>query len=76
MIGIFFIIDYDCHDLPTSMNGHEFPRGCPGAVWSNGHPSRTYCKNIGESNGRFPWWEACCKWNGHKCVPKGIPRNV
>ena len=57
------------------MNGGDFPNGCPGAVWMNGRPARDYCQNSGISNGRFPWWQGCCVWNGRKCVPKGIVRN-
>jgi len=51
----------DCNDEPNSMNGAKFPKGCAGAVWSDGSFSRDYCTNTGYANGRFPWWEKCCK---------------
>jgi len=54
-----------CSVLPMSMNGSKHPRGCPGAVWSNGGASRSYCTN----GKRFPWWKDCCKWD-KTCVPK------
>ena len=43
-----------CLVLPGSMNGGKHPRGCPGAVWSNGSPAWSYCLN---RDGRFPWWK-------------------
>ena len=61
------ILGYDCNVLPGSMNGGKFEKGCSGAVWSNGEYSYSYCTN---SAGRYPWWEACCKWQDEKCVPK------
>ena len=61
-------LETNCSDLPVSMNGHRFQEGCPGAVWFDGSPSKTYCQNDGE---QFPWWETCCSWNGEQCVPKG-----
>ena len=61
-------LETNCLELPISMNGHRFQEGCPGAVWFDGSPSKKYCQNDG---GQFPWWEACCSWNGEQCVPKG-----
>ena len=48
--------------------GRSISKGCPGAVWTNGNPSETYCKG---DNERFPWWKECCKWTAGKCSPKG-----
>ena len=57
-----FFPDYDCtHDLPTIYE--SYGSGCPGAVYSNGNPSRDYCQDKS-------WWKACCKWNGSQCIPK------
>ena len=70
---IQFIV-INCEDLPISMNGEKdnkgrtISKGCPGAVWTNGNPSETYCKGDGA---RFPWWKECCKWTAGKCSPKG-----
>jgi len=43
------------------MNGANYPKGCAGAVWSDGSFSRDYCTNTGYAEGRFPWWAKCCK---------------
>ena len=53
-------------DLPTSMNGNKFEKGCPGAVWYGGQPSFFYCKKANS------WWAACCDWTGPVggCKPK------
>ena len=65
---------YDCSKLPVSMNGDSHPKGCAGAVWSNGEASKTYCD--GKNSGvelpflTYPWWAHCCVWDGAKCVPK------
>ena len=62
------------------MNGEKFVKGCAGAVWSNGQPSRSYCRNIGNSRYRFPWWAACCEWVGSstngKCEPKDVGNKI
>ena len=47
-----------------------------GAVSSKGQPYRSYCKNTGDANGRFPWWAACCEWKHGKCVPKEMGNNI
>merc|ERR1712062_502158 len=62
------------------MNGSKFPKGCAGAVWSDGSVSVDYCTNTGYANGRFPWWGKCCKAiycsNIYKCFRKCIPKSV
>ena len=62
---------FDCSSLPKSMNGDDHPRGCPGAVWSDGRPSSGYCS--GGNNDKYPWWATCCKFDTkqNKCVPNG-----
>ena len=59
-----------CLNLPPSMNGGEFPHGCPGAVESNGDPSQENCAGGAHIGGAYPWWKDCCKWDGSKCIPK------
>ena len=61
-----------CAILPTSMNGAGHPKGCPGAVYSNGAPSSGYCSGQG---GSYPWWSKCCDWSiaSGSCVPKTMP---
>ena len=69
------------------MNGAKFPKGCAGAVWSDGSYSRDYCTNTGYAKGRFPWYKKCCKpWTAgmtfagvvpilnHVCAPKCEPK--
>jgi len=51
----------DCNDEPNSMNGAKYPKGCAGAVWSDGTYSEDYCNNTGYAKGRFPWWGKCCR---------------
>ena len=51
------------------MNGENYPKGCPGAVLSNGTPVKSYCEG---NNGKNPWWKDCCTWTGKECVPNGI----
>ena len=63
------LVTLDCTDLPTSMNGHNYPPGCPGAVWHNGDPSELYCNG---KNGAYPWWSYCCYWTGTECRPKSF----
>jgi len=59
----------DCAAPSISMNGDSFPRGCSGAVWKSGTPSRTYCQG---SQGKYPWWAACCQWDeiSSACIAK------
>merc|ERR1712100_581380 len=59
----------DCTVPPVSMNGASFLAGCAGAVWSDGVYSRTYCEG---ASGKYPWWGACCTWDGlsSACLPK------
>ena len=70
----------DCSVEPQSMNGASHPRGCAGAVWSNGNWAKTYCDgNHGTlGDGTYPWWAACCDWTGSECSkrtlsPTGCP---
>lgn len=67
------VSEYNCKDLPVSPNGHSHPRGCPGAVWTNGKPSKTYCggKNVSGQQ-EFPWYNHCCVWARatQKCIRK------
>ena len=51
------------------MNGIQFGQGCPGAVYRSKEASKKYCTN---NDGRFPWWQVCCKWDEdeNKCKPK------
>ena len=61
---------FDCNDLPNSMNtdkARQYPKGCPGAVWSSGSPSWSRCI---DEDGKYPWWRACCEWKNKTCVPK------
>jgi len=48
------------------MNGPSKPKGCAGAVWTNGSPAKKYCDG---QDGKYPWWAACCEWTGSKCIP-------
>jgi len=63
----------DCSKQAVSPNGLSKPRGCAGAVYGGGAPSRRYC--AGKDNKdvlRFPWLKKCCRWNSSskKCVNK------
>lgn len=49
------------------MNGPSLQKGCPGAAYQDGHPSRGYCQN---DEGKYLWWQMCCYWNGKICLPK------
>ena len=60
---------FSCSQLPESVNAGTSKKGCPGAVWSTGEPSETYCTNSASGN-LYPWYKKCCEWNGSKCVPK------
>ena len=72
----FFIAPVpECCYLPSSMSSGVYDgkvvigeKGCPGAIWSSGGPSTTFCTN----DDRYPWWQTCCKWGGYGsgCVPK------
>ena len=67
------LLDFDCKDLPVSMNGPKFDSGCPGAVHQDGRPSSHYCKGNSYIFGySHPWWKQCCKWNRvyGECQPK------
>ena len=48
------------------MNGMEHGKGCSGAVWQDGSPSKQYCGN----DPKYPWWSNCCTWHEGRCVPK------
>ena len=64
---------FNCSDLPVSMNGQEFGSGCPGAVYhDDGSPSYNLCRGIGSNGKSYPWWKQCCFWNPYenKCHPK------
>lgn len=63
----------DCYTLPGSMQGSSHPRGCPGAVWSNGSPSKKYCSG---DDYKYPWWGHCCRWKNGECVPKQKPEGL
>jgi len=63
----------NCANLPKSPNQGMFegktlnhPDGCPGAVWQNGKPSKSYCQDTV----RFPWFAKCCEWKDAKCTAK------
>ena len=54
------------------MNGKNYAKGCPGAVWTDGNPAEVYCEGQIETDGaKYPWWKKCCSWDGSKCQPKG-----
>jgi len=57
----------DCSIEPPSVNGPAHPKGCAGAVYSNGKHAQAYCAGDG---GRFPWLMKCCKWVRGACTPK------
>lgn len=59
--------EQDCTQLPPSMQGATFPRGCAGAVWKTGLFNKKYCQ---PADAKYPWWKSCCKWEAKKCVPK------
>ena len=63
----------NCANLPKSPNQGKFegkmqnhPDGCPGAVWQNGNPSKSYCQDTVSS----PWFAKCCEWKDEKCTAK------
>ena len=64
-----FIVALDCTSLPTFSNGNHSGKGCSGAVWKDGRPSKQYCVN----DAKFPWWQKCCKWHEGNCIPKRDP---
>jgi hypothetical protein len=49
------------------MNGPSYPSGCPGALWSSGQPSQSYCQG---TEGKYLWWSSCCQWEAGSCQPK------
>merc|ERR1740130_2582620 len=51
--------ELNCDKLPSSMNGRNHPKGCPGAVWWGGAPAKKYCDGDGD---KYPWWKKCCHW--------------
>ena len=48
------------------MNGIQHGKGCAGAVWADGSPSKQYCVN----DRKYAWWMHCCTWYSGQCVPK------
>ena len=57
--------------MPNSMSKNQkpdFPKGCSGAVWPNGKPSKKYCRGKGKSKVSYPWWKTCCIWYRSKCI--------
>ena len=69
----------NCANLPKSPNQGKFegkmqnhPDGCPGAVWQNGNPSKSYCQDTV----RFPWFAKCCEWKDAKCTAKSTAATV
>lgn len=57
------------------MSGPDFPKGCPGAVFWFGWPSKLFCEGRRvETDGKvdwlYPWWKKCCYWDGNICQPK------
>ena len=63
----------NCANLPKSPNQGKFegkmqnhPDGCPGAVWQNGNPSKSYCQDTVTN----PWFAKCCEWKDEKCTAK------
>merc|ERR1712007_18479 len=68
--------EYNCTDLPVSMNGvafGDYSYGCPGARWMNGEFSEKYCKGKDSdgNEGVYPWWSTCCDWENNECIAKG-----
>jgi len=66
--------DQDCSVEPISTHGDMHPRGCAGAVWSDGKPSGRYCAGLGYNGTTYPWYKACCNFNDLKCVSKYPPQ--
>ena len=69
----------NCTELSNSMTKREnkrnqqkygsFPKGCPGAVWPNGKPSKKYCSGMDKwGNPNSLWHSTCCIWKGSKCM--------
>ena len=67
--SLIFIVALDCTSLPTFVNGNSSGKGCSGAVWKDGRPSKQYCVN----DDKFPWWKKCCRWHEGKCIAKRDP---
>jgi hypothetical protein len=68
---------FDCNVLPNSqcglrtafdnrelLCGFRHEKGCRGAVWGSGNPSRKFCTKSGT------WYTHCCKWEYERCLPK------
>ena len=77
---MLYILEYNCTDLPVSMNGVAFgddSYGCPGARWMNGEFSEKYCKGKDSdgNEGVYPWWSTCCDWENNECIAKGNIEN-
>ena len=68
------ILNFDpnfCKTPLASVNGGKHPKGCAGAVWSNGNPSKGYCKGTSkniQNTKQVEYYRKCCKWTGSKCV--------
>jgi len=63
--------EVNCQELRQPVNLNKgFASGCPGAVMSNGKPSRIYCQDV---QYRYPWYRKCCKWVNNTCVAKPLP---
>ena len=51
--------------------GSIIAKGCEGAVYKNGKPSKQYCLGRAKhSNESYAWWKECCVWRDEKCGPK------
>ena len=66
LCSFYILVGYDCALQPTSMNGIQHGKGCAGAVWADGSPSKQYCVN----DRKYAWWMHCCTWYSGQCVPK------
>ena len=50
------------------MNGIKHGKGCAGAVWVDGSPSKQYCIN----DRKYAWWMYCCTWYSGQCLSKSL----
>ena len=41
--------------MNSKPGGKQYPKGCAGAVWSNGKPSGKYCTGNGGKDSGFQW---------------------
>ena len=65
-----FLCVSDCWKKPKSVSkkaNPNFPKGCPGAVWSNGKPSKKYCRGKTKLKTYNSWMKTCCIWKRSKC---------